>query len=299
MRIVPIALFCASLYAGPADDGGDAAAIMAKVAANVEKSAEVRRQFVYRQATKASLIRSGGEIARKENREYSVTPQPTGTEKKLVSFQGEYRKGKRLLPYSEPGFKYKDEDIDGELLGELVDELTNDKDSRDGISESLFPLRAKDLRFYTFASKGRANYEGRPAYRIAFEPAGKDLCIHIGEEGSGCSDKPWRGEALIDAEELQPMRIDTSLARKIPWEVRTFLGTNLRQTGFSITYTRVSGGVWFPRSYGTEFKLDLLWFYKRTVTLSLENSTFQRAEASSTIAFDLTDAPAGNALPSK
>jgi len=43
----------------------------------------------------------------------------------------------------------------------------------------------------------------------------------------------------------------------------------------------------------------LLWVYKRTITLSLDNSAFQKAEANSTIAYDLADAPVGNAPPSK
>src|SRR5262245_23797222 len=128
MRLISIAVFCVRLYAAPADDGNDAASIMAKVAANMENAAEMRRQFVYRQSTRASLIRAGGQVARRESREYAVTPEPKAAEKKLVSFRGEYRKGKQMLPYTEPGFKYKDEDIDGELVGELVDELTNDKD---------------------------------------------------------------------------------------------------------------------------------------------------------------------------
>src|SRR5262249_50739408 len=151
----------------------DAAAIMAKVAAHVEKSAEVRRQFVYRQSIRASLVRAGGEASRRESREYFVTPEPNGSEKKLVSFSGEYRKAKAMIPYSEPAFKYKDEDIDGELLGELVDELMNDKDSRDGIALSLFPLRTKALPAYKFTMKGQIQYHGRPTYEIVFEPAAK------------------------------------------------------------------------------------------------------------------------------
>jgi hypothetical protein len=298
MRMIPIAVFCSGLYAGSTGDGSDAAATMAKVAANVEKSAEVRRQFVYRQSTRASLIRAGGEVSRRESREYTVTPEPKGTEKKLVSFSGQYRKGKAMIAYSEPGFNYKDADIDGELLGELVDELTNDKDSRDGIPLSLFPLRTKVLPAYRFSMKGKVQYQGRLTYEILFEPAAKGSCVVLGE-GNVCDDEPWKGEAWIDAEELEPVRIDTSLAFKVPWAVRTFLGTNLRQTGFSISYVRVAEGVWFPRTYGTEFKLDLLWFYKRAITLSLENNAFQKAEANSTIAYDLADAPAGNALPSK
>jgi len=279
---------CLSLPAGLAQSTDDATSIMTKMAANREKAAELRRQFVYQQAIKGSLVHSDGKVSRKESREYAVTPQASGTERKLVSFQGEYRKGKQVVSYTEPGYKYKDEDIDGELLGDLIEDLTNDKDSRDGISESLFPLRTKDLRSYRFAVKGRTVSNGRPAYVITFEPVpANDLCIHVGDEGHNCKDQPWKGEAWIDVEDLQPVRIDTALGKKISWAVRTFLGTNLRQLGFSIAYTRVADGVWFPSAYGTEFHVDVLWFYKRTVTLSLVNSGFRKTEASSTITYDL------------
>jgi hypothetical protein len=123
---------------------------------------------------------------------------------------------------------------------------------------------------------------------ITFEPVpANDLCIHVGDEGHNCKDQPWKGEAWIDVEDLQPVRIDTALGKKISWAVRTFLGTNLRQLGFSIAYTRVADGVWFPSTYGTEFHVDVLWFYTRTVTLSLVNSGFRKTEASSTITYDL------------
>src|SRR5258706_171582 len=93
-----------------------AEAIMAKVAANIEKTAEARKQYVYQQRVRSSLIRSSGQPSRKEDRQYSVFPSEKGTEKKLMSFKGEYRKGKAMIGYSEPGFKYKDKDIDGALI---------------------------------------------------------------------------------------------------------------------------------------------------------------------------------------
>src|SRR5215471_14932891 len=287
MRSILLAI-CIALPSGMAQSAEDATTIMEKMAANFEKAAEGRRQFVYRQNIKGSLIRGDGKLSRKESREYSVTPQAEDTEKKLVSFQGEYRKGKQVVAYSDPGFKYKDEDIDGELLSDLIEDLTGDKDSRDGISESLFPLRAKDLSSYRFTMKGRKDVNGRPAYLIAFEPLpSHDFCLHVGDEGHDCSEKLWKGEVSVDAEDLQPARIDTALGRKIPWAVRSLLGTNVQQLGFSISYTRVGEGVWFPATYGTEFRLDVLWFYKRTVTLALVNTGFQKTDATSTITFDL------------
>jgi hypothetical protein len=98
----------------------DAATVMSQAAANVERAAEARKQYVYQQSVRSSLTRSSGQRERRERREYSVIPNETRTDKKLVSFQGEYRKGKQMLAYTEPGFRTKGGDIDGELIEELT-----------------------------------------------------------------------------------------------------------------------------------------------------------------------------------
>ncbi len=267
----------------------DAGAIMARVAENVEKATDARRQYVYRQLVRSSLVKSNGQATRKKKREYHVFPGEKNTEKKLVSFAGQYRKGKAMIDYSEPGFEYKGIDIDGDLIRDLTDDLVNDKESRDGIPHHLFPLNAKKVGAYSFAWKGETEYKGRKTYQIAFEPRTKKTCVEIGSDSEGDCDEAWKGEAWIDAEELQPVRITTDLAFKIPWGVRVFLGTNLRRTGFSITYVRVAGNVWFPATYGTEFRLDVLWGYKRTVTLSMESSEFQKTDANSKIEYHVAD----------
>ncbi len=274
------------LIAAAADD---AAEIMVKVAANVQQSAGARRLYVYHQKVTSSLVRSSGEIARKEKREYDVFPTGTETDKKLVSFHGEYRKGKDAIAYSEPGYKYKDLDLDGDLISGLTDDLVNEKGSRDGIPHSLFPLRAKDLPGYKFTMGQEFEYQGRRTYKILFEPGRKNpSCISIGDGGDDECDHPiWKGEAWIDAAELQPVRIDTNQAFRIPWGVRAFLGVNVQQTGFSLLYRRLAENVWFPVSYGTEFRLKVLFGYKRTVTLSLVSDGFQKTDADSKIQYDV------------
>jgi hypothetical protein len=236
----------------------DPAAIMAKLAANVEHAAEARKQYVYHQKVRASLIRGNGDLSRREKREYSAIPGETRTEKKLESFEGEYRKGKAMVPYKEPGFRYKSVDIDGELMHNLIDELVNDKNSRDGIPRGLFPLTADKLPHYKFSMKGEAESNGRPVYQITFEPVKKDTCVKSGGEGD-CEGEDWKGEIWVDRQELQPVRIETHLAFTVPWGVKIFLGTNLRRTGFSVTYIRVAENVWFPATYGTEFWFNVLW----------------------------------------
>jgi hypothetical protein len=290
-----VALLLAATLSTKAMLAQDASAIMAKAAANVEGATEARKWFVYQQTIRARLV--GGSIVRKEDRKYEVVPSETSTEKKLVAFRGEYRKGKRTVSYSEPvpqhgDAEHKDIGLDAELLEDLTEGLVNAKDSRDGIPRGLFPLRPADLPAYTFTMKGEAEHQGRRIYRIGFEPLKNGHCIHIGkDEDDDCGSPPWAGEAWIDAAEMQPVRIDTRLASKVPWAIRTFFGTNLKQLGFAITYRRVAEGVWFPATYGTEFQLDLVFFYKRTITMNLESSGFQKTDARSKIEFDLAKQP--------
>lgn len=271
----------------------DAAAIMARVAANMESGVEARRKYLYQQQVTAKLVRTNGQIARQERREYRAVPGKDRTEKHLVRLDGEYQKSRNdTIRYSEPGFKKGGMDIDGELMEDLIEHLVNDKKSRDGIPHSLFPLTTKDLPFYHFTHKGIEEHQGRRTHRIAFEPASKSNCVHIGsDEGGKDCRTPWKGEALIDAAESQPLRIATDLDFRMPWGVKVFLGTNLRQTGFSVNYRRVAENVWFPVAYGTEFRLDVLFGYKRVITMALDSRDFRRTEVDSGIRFDETRTP--------
>jgi hypothetical protein len=273
VRVLAAIAFSSLLAAQPSADE-----IMAKTAANFERASGARRQYVYSQRVRSSLVQSNGQTNRREVREYSVLPGSERTEKKLVSFSGEYRKGKEMISYSEPGFETKKVDIDAELIKDLIEDLVDDKGSRDGIPHSLFPLRTADLPQYRFTFNGETVHEGRRAYRIGFDPVQKGLC----ENCNG----PWKGEAWIDAEELQPVRIVTDFAASVPWAVRAFLGFNLSQLGFSVTYHRAGESVWFPAVYGTEFRMSIFWGYKRTVTLSVESAGFRKTDATSTIQYE-------------
>lgn len=266
----------------------DPTVIMQRMAANMESTTDARRQYVYKQKINARLVRTNGQVARAEKREYTVAPNAEKTEKTLISLQGEYHKSKKdIVRYTEPGFEKGGLDIDGGIMEDLVDDLVNDKDTRDGIPHSFFPLRKKDLPAYKFTYLGATEVKGRKAHRIKFEPVGKvSSCVNIGsDESDDCSTRPWKGEAVVDAEEYLPVRIYSDLTFKMPWGVKVFLGTNLRQTGFSVSYTRVAPNVWFPVSYGTEFRLDVLFGYKRVITLAMDSSEFQRTDAKSEITF--------------
>jgi len=311
------ALLFIALSAWGAEPPMDAPAIMKKMAANSDAATEARRQYVYHQRIRSSLRKGDGQIVCRESREYDVVPQPKNTEKKLTSFSGACMQGRQMVPYSppartRPGVREKgtgqDHDpSDGEretILG-VIDSLANDSKSRDGIARELFPLSAEEQIHYRFSLKGETTVKGRRTYEILFEPGEpkNGTCIDVGdddseshlhvdlhaEEHDRTECRPWKGEAWVDAEDFQPVRIDTQLSKGVPWAVRVLMGINIRQLGFSLNYQRVAPGVWFPATYGTEFRIMAFWAFKRTITLSMENADFRKTDAQSTVEFESPD----------
>lgn len=252
---------------------------------------------------RSSLLRGGGKVDCKESREYTVIPQAATTERKLVSFSGECLRGNEMVHYSESanGEKTGEPGAERENIAAAMDDVASDPKSRDGIPRKLFPLGTEELK-NRVSLKGEARINGRRTFDITFAPAeGKAVCIdaadnrggvgfHVHVDTAGSEEereacRPWKGEVRIDSEVYEPVRIDTKPAKGVPWGVRVFLGTNIRQLGFSLTYQRVAAGVWFPATYGTEFSVTLLWGYTRTITMSMENTDFQRTDAQSTVRF--------------
>jgi hypothetical protein len=285
------------LAVGP--EGPTAEDIMAKVAENQQRAHEARARYVYRQDVLGRLIRNGGKIAREEKRVYTVMPEAQGVRKELTSFEGRYQKGGKYFEYKEKGYQYKDVDIDGALLGDMVDDLVGDPhsgsrsahikidvndhaldnhlshdSSGDDIKKDLFPLRKDKLDQYQFQLLETKTYRGRQVYRIEFRPKDKN-------------DFGWKGEALIDAEEYEPVSIWTRLSRGIPVAVKVLLGTDVKQLGFSVEYARVAPGLWFPVSYGTEFHIRAVFFYARTITLSLKSSDFRATDVQSSVSYQV------------
>jgi hypothetical protein len=258
----------------------DVSAIMKQVGQNQTRAEARRREFVYTQKQLLRLIRPNGKVAREEHREYTVVPRPKRVQKKLVRFEGKYEAKGKYVSYDHPDYHYKGVDIDGDLINSLSEDLTNDSNSRDGISTNLFPLTEKAIPHYSFQLAGTETYRGRAVYRVHFEPAPHQ---HLLDEDEG--DGIWKGDALIDVAELEPVSVQTSLALKIPVAVKILLGTNISGLGYSITYEKFDDGVWFPVSYGGEFKVRGLFLYQRTMTVSLVNGDFKKQDVNSSIAF--------------
>lgn len=243
-----------------------AEAIMARVAANQDRSEQLRKQYVYHQRIRVVSRKSNGKLLREETTEYHVVPQADSTKKIQQSLNGRYLHKGKYLDYG--GEQTPDSDsLDGDLVRDLRDDLAKDN-TKDSLGRDLFPLTSSEQQKYKFRLLGRQTLQGRDVYRIGFEPKDKDDCT-------------WKGEALIDAAEFQPLNVYTKLARGVPLLVRTMLGTNLPGIGFNVQYQRQPDGVWFPSTFGTEFRLHVLFFLNREVTMSLENTAFEHTHVDS------------------
>ena len=135
--------------------------VVARVAANQDRAQELRTGFVYDQSLLLRFRRGDGKLAREELRDYAVAPTASGTTKNLRRFSGKYERDGRLIAYMEPGYNYKDLDLDGELITDFAQDFANDESSRDGIANDLFPLTTKEQEKYRFTLKAREEYRAR------------------------------------------------------------------------------------------------------------------------------------------
>ncbi len=242
--------------------------IMRRVAWNQTKTEDARAEFLYHQKQNVRLRRTNGKLVREEFREYNVTPTVRGIHRTLIGLQGRYWKNGEYTVYDER--QPDGEGIDAALAEAFVEDFHDERKSRDGIDNDLFPLTYHQQLKYTFRLAGREVYRGRSAYRVAFAP----------KDPYG-----WKGEALIDAEEYQPMFFSTKMAHGVPLPVKVLLGSDVKGLGFSVSYQKFADGVWFPVSYGGEFELRVLFLYKRSISIALTNTGFRRVDVSSQVSY--------------
>ncbi len=245
---------------------------MARVAVNQDKTMAARSNFVYQQHVVIATRRVNGKLAREEKADYEIVPAAASSEKKLISITGRCDEKGRIVVFTGEPVKSCG-DLDTSLVQSFRDDLLNEK-SKDGIGKDLFPLTTAEQKQYRFRLLGHKQVEGRDTYEIGFAPADQ-------------KEIDWSGEALIDVEELQPVRVFTQLSRRIPFFVRTVLGTDLPGLGFNVQYRRVEKDVWFPVSFGSEFRLRAVFFIKRDITMSMEASGFRRTNVDSKIDYDV------------
>jgi len=288
---------------------------MNRVAVNQDAAEAERAHYVYVQHAKMTS-RHGKTIMCEEITDYRVTPSTDSTHEQLLKVDGRFlknqkyrtystllprdedkpkdagkdldkseqkdkdkseqkeKKGKDLDPVFDPN---SDETLDRDLVENMRWNLIHDK-SKDGVNAHLFPLTSKDQINYTFRMIGRERLNDRDVFHITFRPKDKN-------------DFGWSGDAYIDTEAFQPVLVTTGMARKIPFAVRTFLGTNLPGLGFTVTYAPQPDGVWFPVTFSTEFKIHVLFFFNREVILNAENREFEKTHVTSRIVGDATPVP--------
>jgi hypothetical protein len=248
--------------------------IMDRVAANQAKSVEARKQFVYRQQELVAMHQSNGKLTCEHRQEYTVTPTADGIERRRVN------------PPEKSGDAHRcNVDLSGDS-GERVSVATGSEGdsfstslgkTKDGVPRGLFPLTAEEQHLYEYKLADAEMHAGRKVYRVTFRPnKRKDAS---GDQGY------WKGEALIDAEEFQPVRVTTDLTVGIPLPVRILLGTSVHGLGFAVSYQRLADGVWFPSGFGGEFSVRALFFFKQVVSVNVTNGDFRRTDVNSTLTF--------------
>lgn len=260
---------------------------MARVAANQDRSVAERARYVYLQHARV-ISRKGKTVRCEETTDARVVPTATGSKQEIVKLDGRLLvKGKYVtytqLPSPKDTGKGTGDTDDGDLSINLDDNDTMDRDlvetmrqdltaskSKDGIGAGLFPLTSKMQADYDFHLVGREPLNGREVYHLTFEPKDK-------------SDFGWKGDAYIDTKAYEPVVVRTKMSRNIPFAVRTLLGTSLPGLGFSVVYAEQPGGVWFPVSFGTEFKMKILFFFHREVVIGVENKAFEQTHGDATI----------------
>jgi hypothetical protein len=270
MRLYLLLLTAACLAADEVPAPPDAGEIMKQVAANQDRAQKDRENYLYSEHIRVIIRRGSGRLAREESSDLTVTPGAKDTTRKVQSITGRYWKNGGYQSFSGEPIPEADS-LDGSLAGSFRTDLLDDK-SKDGMGKDLFPLTTdaqKDLRFELVDQEVVG---GRPAYRIRFGPIDKH-------------DFTWAGEALIDKEELQPVTVYTRLSRRLPLFVRAALGTDLPGLGFNVQYRRVDKDVWFPVSFGTEFRIHAVFFINRNVSVSMENKDFKKLTVDSRVQF--------------
>jgi hypothetical protein len=242
--------------------------IMSRVAANQDRAVKQRAEYVYRQQIRVISRKTNGRLMRDETTDYLVTPTPDGTKKELKQVVGRaWSKGHYTEITKDTGCHACG--LDWSLVDGLRDGVANEH-SKDGLARDLFPLTTDQQKNYRFELEGEKTTEGRRAWRIRFVPRDRH-------------DIAWAGEALIDCRDYQPLRVHTKLLRKLPLFVRAVLGTSLPGIGFDVEYQRFGDGVWFPVSFGTEFRLRAIFFIKRDISISLKNSGFEHVHVKSKV----------------
>lgn len=260
--------------------------IMTRVAENQSRAQEARAKYVFDMNVFVRLKRGNGKLAREESREYVVAPSATKAARKLIKVEGRILDGKEETTYTEAGYRTKDMDIDGAITDSFAREVMWRK-SQMGPMIDWFPMTNERQNGFRFVLEGEERYREFDVFRIAFSPR------------SDQEDDCWKGEALIERNEFQPVLITSHWTCKIPKAATIILGINVHDIGAKVTYQRFDKDVWFPVNCGGEMKLRLFFGYSRTIAFSAKNSGFRKAEVDTSIDFETEEATLQTASKTK
>jgi hypothetical protein len=252
--------------------------IMTRVAENQERAKSARAAYVYDMNVFVRLKRANGKPAREESRDYIVAPTEKSAKRKLIKVEGKVFEGKKEWTYSEPGYRTKNMDIDGALTNSFAHEVMWSGNHEFGPMVGWFPLTNSEKSKYSFTFRGEEHYRDLDVYKIEFV-----------ENQAKEQDECWRGEALIEKNEFQPVVITAEWGCKIPTAVKVLLGINVEHIGAKISYQRFDKDVWFPITCGGELKLRVFFGYARTIAFTARNSDFRKADVQSTVTFEEID----------
>jgi hypothetical protein len=281
----PLLAICCALLVSTAhsQQSPGAATIMARVAANQDQAEANRTHYVYVQHARVTS-RKGQRVICEEITDSRVTPSASGSHMQLLSLNGRLLQNHTYLTYTKPlatnsaepladtshdSVNINISDDDRDMVESMRSSFTQD-DAKDGINKRLFPLTSSSQTDYVFHLVGRERMNGRDVFHLDFHPKDKD-------------DFSWKGDAYIDAAAYQPVVVSTGMSRNIPLAVRTLLGTNVPGLGFTVTYAPQPDGLWFPVSFGTEFKVHVLFFFSREILIDAQNRDFEKTHVDSKI----------------
>jgi hypothetical protein len=207
-----------------------AEAIMARVAANQDRSDKLRGEYIYKQRIHIATRKTGGKLMREETTDYLVVPTPDGTKKELRLVTGRYwHKGRYLAFRGKP--VPEADSLDGDLIQDFRHDLQDDR-SKDGFACDYFPLRTEEQKKYEFRLLGEETLQERRVYHLGFGPKDK-------------KEYDWAGEAYIDAADFEPVTVFTKLSRPFPFLIRKLL-VDLPGIGFNVQYRRQPDGYGSP-----------------------------------------------------
>jgi hypothetical protein len=272
MTLAAVLLISLALRAFAGEPAPTAAEIMRRAAENMARAQAARALYVYDQNVFVRLKRANGKTAREETRDYVIAPGEKGAKRKMVKLEGNVIEGKKEIPYSDPKFRIKKMDIDGELTDSFAHDLLWSKNGK----VDWFPIHKDNLDHYVFTLDGTEKYRDYDVWRIRYRSAKGDW------DDDGC----WGGEALIERNQFQPVLVTSSWDCKVPLAVKALLGINVQHIGAKITFRRFDNNVWFPVSCGGEMKLRIFFMYARTIAFSASTDNFRKADVQSSIQFE-------------